>query len=1170
MRIELLNRINSDKTFQVNPLGINRILKNKPDVLTLMLPVNGNEKSFELTKSRIFSDDFVVKNEFGEILNLEMGAHYRGKVMGNPNSVVVLTFTNDEIYGLVHDHEGAFDLKKIDNENHIFTEIQSNNDFSCSSLDEEIDNQIPTTYSTNTTPQQLPLGLNPYVTTVANYCLRAFWEVDFDIYSLHTGNTVSYVTSLFNASATLFENDGIYVVLSEMKVWTTGYATFRNNVPVNSTDCGDVLNAFRGYYNQNLIPINGDFGHYLTYNFPIDGDVSNGGRCGVSSLNGPCRTNVSNPIGLMFCMSQLYYTNTLGSSTVYTWNINVITHEQGHQFGSLHTHACAWNGNNTAIDSCAETEGSCPNIGYPPPGGGTIMSYCHQVGGIGINFANGFGPQPQQVIVNSINAKTCLQSCGPAPTPNPTATPTKTFGLTQTPTVTNTLTRTVTTTKQWDCRFSQKIIPPYTGGTRFVSGVTFSSTYNSNTTLEVSFSNNCISNIAGGTIFGPELGHNALPFSYTLISDTPLTSIALRFGNVRPYMSINITTNSGIPILNYCNGCCVGITGNTIYWEGCNFSPTRYGAVILVDSNTPFTNLIITGTNPFPSDYGIIFDFINFSIANETITPTPTPTFTQTPTQTSTLPTTPTQTPTITKTSTLTKTPNLSQTPTKTKTPLTTLTPTISANACNPYACSNPIRTPMTVNGIFITENVVGSIYNMPAQYSSCNGSVITPANIYGLGNLNPFTYTLNFSSPISSIVMYITAAGLVNTACTETFTVITNAGNPLVTSPINCFTTIVDNIITMDTNGSPQNGAAGGIFLISSIIPFTSVSVSGLRACAGAYIVFCADSLICPEPLPLPTPTPTVTLPDCCSRFTMSSSLQGGITGSTFLITTCSGTTLTQFVPLGQESFICAKQVTVLGNEGIVVRAPGCICECYGNLPIIGQSVNLNGVSISGTGTGYATSINPYIFFNYQCSNLFTWENSVILGYNQNLNPTNGSFVYTLIFSQFVNNIRIVLGGSVIGESFTFISNQGQVTITNVNSCGYDINQNIISSNFLTNESIGEFIISSPIAFYTLTISGPGGGNGTIISVNKCSLGLDCDLQYYINPGITQTPTSTSILVTTPTTTPTNTNTMTLTKTNTQTKTLTPTVTKTPTVTPTTGISIKTIFINFNSRPFN
>ena len=40
------------------------------------------------------------------------------------------------------------------------------------------------------------------------------------------------------------------------------------------------------------------------------------------------------------------------------------------------------------------------------------MSYCHLVSGVGINFNNGFGPQPTSVIVNAVNAASCLSVCG--------------------------------------------------------------------------------------------------------------------------------------------------------------------------------------------------------------------------------------------------------------------------------------------------------------------------------------------------------------------------------------------------------------------------------------------------------------------------------------------------------------------------------------------------------------------------------------------------------------------------------------------------------------------------------------------------------------------------------------------------------------------------------------
>lgn len=102
--------------------------------------------------------------------------------------------------------------------------------------------------------------------------------------------------------------------------------------------------------------------------------------------------------------------NNYQSVPNYSWSVQVIAHEFGHLFGSRHTHACVWNGNNTAIDGCDPngTEGGCPVPGIPS-GGGTIMSYCH-LQAVGINFILGFRPQPGNVIRNSVAGILCTNS----------------------------------------------------------------------------------------------------------------------------------------------------------------------------------------------------------------------------------------------------------------------------------------------------------------------------------------------------------------------------------------------------------------------------------------------------------------------------------------------------------------------------------------------------------------------------------------------------------------------------------------------------------------------------------------------------------------------------------------------------------------------------------------
>ncbi|MFN3781355.1 MAG: M12 family metallo-peptidase, partial [Candidatus Kapaibacteriota bacterium] len=72
--------------------------------------------------------------------------------------------------------------------------------------------------------------------------------------------------------------------------------------------------------------------------------------------------------------------NAMYPTLNYTWDVNVATHEIGHNFSLPHTHNCYWQPN--MIDTCVtgETYGvgdACIKTGQPKPRPGTIMSYCH-------------------------------------------------------------------------------------------------------------------------------------------------------------------------------------------------------------------------------------------------------------------------------------------------------------------------------------------------------------------------------------------------------------------------------------------------------------------------------------------------------------------------------------------------------------------------------------------------------------------------------------------------------------------------------------------------------------------------------------------------------------------------------------------------------------------------
>lgn len=211
-------------------------------------------------------------------------------------------------------------------------------------------------------------------------------EADYDIFQDKGSGTAGWVTGLMNEVITLYANENISSVVSQIVVWDTPS-------PYSSTSSSGMLSDFQ----NNLNGFNGDLGQLLSY------QASGGIAAGFSGI---CNSNPDN--SLSFSNVQSSYSTV----PTYSWSVMVVTHEFGHLWGSRHTHACVWNGNNTAIDGCSgQTEGSCGLPGFPSQGG-TIMSYCH-LQSVGINFNEGFGPQPGNVIRNSVANASCTAPCGP-------------------------------------------------------------------------------------------------------------------------------------------------------------------------------------------------------------------------------------------------------------------------------------------------------------------------------------------------------------------------------------------------------------------------------------------------------------------------------------------------------------------------------------------------------------------------------------------------------------------------------------------------------------------------------------------------------------------------------------------------------------------------------------
>lgn len=203
-------------------------------------------------------------------------------------------------------------------------------------------------------------------------------------------NVVSYIESIYNQASALYANDGISTVLSQIKVWDV-------EDPYTAITPSSLLQQFKIQKSTYSDINNANVGQLLTFR-TLGGGVAAG-------FNGLYCYNVDNSLCVATNLQSVF-----SNLPTYSWTVMVITHEIAHLLGSRHTHACVWNGNNTAIDGCAGyLEGGCALPGIPSEGG-TIMSYCH-LQSVGINFSLGFGSQPANVIVNSVNNRNCLIAC---------------------------------------------------------------------------------------------------------------------------------------------------------------------------------------------------------------------------------------------------------------------------------------------------------------------------------------------------------------------------------------------------------------------------------------------------------------------------------------------------------------------------------------------------------------------------------------------------------------------------------------------------------------------------------------------------------------------------------------------------------------------------------------
>ncbi len=355
-------------------------LKKNTTQFSLELPTGQGDQTLTVNmhRSHIFAEGFQIftSSNRSKPFDYKGGLHFHGTVEGDAHSKVAISVFDNEVMGLIITHDGNYNLGRVKNSDkgHILyldRDLLKKPEFNCGMED---DRHEYTDEELNGAPK------------ADGDCIRVYLEVDKTVTDDKgsVANAANYVIGAFNQNVLIYNAEMINMTISEMFVWDTP-----------DPYSGASASAYLSQFQANTGAFNGDLGHLVAM-------VNNGGI--AAGFSGICNPDTDESL----CYSGIldFYENV----PVFSFTVMILAHEMGHLIGSRHTHACVWNGNNTAIDGCAGyVETDVANCALPgsPFGGGTIMSYCHN-DPVGVNFNLGFGPQPGNVIRNTVANAACL------------------------------------------------------------------------------------------------------------------------------------------------------------------------------------------------------------------------------------------------------------------------------------------------------------------------------------------------------------------------------------------------------------------------------------------------------------------------------------------------------------------------------------------------------------------------------------------------------------------------------------------------------------------------------------------------------------------------------------------------------------------------------------------
>lgn len=389
---EILSSVDDALILSLNSSAVKTIVQRKSDVMTMNFPIDKSRTVLvNLKKTEVLAPygKVVAGTVNGDVeINMrDKFVSYIGEVSDIKNSHVSITFFDDFVMGILITPNESYVLGKLDKpgyENYYVlyqtSKMKIKNRFECGTDALGIPESV----------YELQKSLKPQLDNASPTLLKADVAVESDYETFvrfgSVENATKYLLSLVAVVSAVYMKDvNTQLFVSYIRVWSD------INDPYNGSTSSQLLNEFRAYWNANMQSVPRVVAHYIS--------TRAGNLGGIAYLNVLCSpVNGGNGYAFSNISGSFNYLPT------YSWDLFVVAHEWGHNFGSYHTHNCfAWQGG--PIDTCVTPEGGCYN-GPIKPIVGTIMSYCHLTGSV---FPI-FGPLPSDRIRTQAESAFCIVS----------------------------------------------------------------------------------------------------------------------------------------------------------------------------------------------------------------------------------------------------------------------------------------------------------------------------------------------------------------------------------------------------------------------------------------------------------------------------------------------------------------------------------------------------------------------------------------------------------------------------------------------------------------------------------------------------------------------------------------------------------------------------------------